>query len=161
MYQIHKRHGIAPFTAAGKTETPNDPILFYYVQHRIKADNLDVSTKAKWRVLLRDYVNLPRAAEQRYGWANYNISSKWDCIEFYGCKNPDCPEKKALFELRDKRVKGVRVKEVEERLEKWGAKPMPCSACLEVAYCTPECQKAHWKTHKPECLIARKKAKRG
>ncbi|KAL0570768.1 hypothetical protein V5O48_011196 [Marasmius crinis-equi] len=26
-----------------------------------------------------------------------------------------------------------------------------CSACLSVEYCGPECQKSHWKEHKPAC----------
>ena len=32
-------------------------------------------------------------------------------------------------------------------------KPCPC---MLVAYCSPECQKMHWKTHKPACVAARK-----
>lgn len=27
----------------------------------------------------------------------------------------------------------------------------PCSRCRASSYCTPECQKAHWKAHKPSC----------
>ena len=27
-----------------------------------------------------------------------------------------------------------------------------CSGCREVHYCSRECQRKHWKTHKPECL---------
>ena len=34
------------------------------------------------------------------------------------------------------------------------AKPKFCSRCKEVAYCSPICQKKHWKTHKKECKIA-------
>jgi MYND finger len=26
-----------------------------------------------------------------------------------------------------------------------------CGGCKKVAYCSPEHQQAHWKTHKPEC----------
>ena len=26
-----------------------------------------------------------------------------------------------------------------------------CSGCKKVHYCSAECQKTHWKTHKPEC----------
>ena len=29
--------------------------------------------------------------------------------------------------------------------------PRPCSRCRVASYCTPECQKAHWKAHKPSC----------
>ena len=27
-----------------------------------------------------------------------------------------------------------------------------CGGCREVHYCSRECQRKHWKTHKPECL---------
>ncbi len=29
-----------------------------------------------------------------------------------------------------------------------------CSRCNAAAYCNAECQRAHWKTHKPDCLAA-------
>ena len=32
-------------------------------------------------------------------------------------------------------------------------KPCPCKL---VSYCSPECQRADWKTHKRECSAARK-----
>ena len=41
----------------------------------------------------------------------------------------------------------------------WNKRPeeifKPCP-CMLVAYCSPECQKMHWKTHKPACVAARK-----
>jgi hypothetical protein len=33
-----------------------------------------------------------------------------------------------------------------------------CSRCLVVRYCGPECQKAHWKSHKASCIPANQKA---
>ena len=32
-----------------------------------------------------------------------------------------------------------------------GAHIQRCSACLAAGYCSPECQKAHWKAHKASC----------
>ncbi|KAJ7581122.1 hypothetical protein C8J56DRAFT_1101842 [Mycena floridula] len=31
-----------------------------------------------------------------------------------------------------------------------------CSACQTIFYCSKECQKRHWKTHKPSCLRSRR-----
>lgn len=31
-----------------------------------------------------------------------------------------------------------------------------CSGCLEIYYCSTECQKFHWTIHKVQCRIARK-----
>ena len=28
-----------------------------------------------------------------------------------------------------------------------------CGNCKQVLYCSPECQKLHWKTHKPSCVL--------
>jgi len=36
---------------------------------------------------------------------------------------------------------------------------MRCSRCKRVAYCSKECQKAHWKTHKPFCKPAKPASK--
>ncbi|TDL22735.1 hypothetical protein BD410DRAFT_195364 [Rickenella mellea] len=30
-----------------------------------------------------------------------------------------------------------------------------CSQCRKIAYCSPACQKSHWKAHKPMCLVTR------
>ncbi len=30
-----------------------------------------------------------------------------------------------------------------------------CSRCKSIWYCSVECQKAHWSTHKPKCLAGR------
>lgn len=30
-----------------------------------------------------------------------------------------------------------------------------CAACLKTRYCSRECQKAHWKTHKADCVVAK------
>lgn len=32
-----------------------------------------------------------------------------------------------------------------------GVKLLKCSGCRTTLYCSVECQKAHWKTHKPDC----------
>ncbi|KAJ7261054.1 hypothetical protein C8J57DRAFT_1471511 [Mycena rebaudengoi] len=155
-YNIYKLYGLAPFRKAAKCETFRDPVVFYYVEHHIKRDGLQMRSRADWRKLLLEYINLPHSIEQRYIWANYTISGKWDCIEFFGCDADNCPEQAALFELRKKRVRGVRDPAVEERLDRWGSKPKSCGACKQTAYCSPACQKAHWPMHKPDCLKSRK-----
>ncbi|KAK7685948.1 hypothetical protein QCA50_010758 [Cerrena zonata] len=160
MYNMYRHYGISPFSSAGRQEGRDDPVLFYYLQHRIKKEGLGMNTKSDWRKLLQNYVDIPKSAERRYHWENCTISIKWDCLEFYGCNNPACPEKKALMDLRKRRVRGVRVKEVEDRLDKWGSRCPACSACGETAYCSPTCQKEHWPTHKPICVKKRKDRKK-
>lgn len=31
-----------------------------------------------------------------------------------------------------------------------------CAACHSVSYCSPACQRSHWKQHKPNCKVAQK-----
>ncbi|KAK0486653.1 hypothetical protein EDD18DRAFT_1360662 [Armillaria luteobubalina] len=38
--------------------------------------------------------------------------------------------------------------------EKRDMRLQKCSRCKKVSYCGPECQKAHWKKHKPVCVPA-------
>ncbi|KAJ7667239.1 hypothetical protein B0H17DRAFT_1018721 [Mycena rosella] len=159
-FNMYKLYDLAPFRKAAKCEAHHDPVVFYYVAHRIKRDGLDMCIQQDWRRLLKDYVNMPRSVEQRYMWGNQTISGRWDCLEFFGCDADGCPEQTALEELRAKRVRGVRDPDIEERLERWGSKPRACAACAHTSYCSPTCQRTHWQTHKPECLKKRKVAKR-
>ncbi|KAJ7455111.1 hypothetical protein FB451DRAFT_1099421 [Mycena latifolia] len=155
-FNMYRLYGLAPFRRAAKCETWEDPVVFYYIEHHIKRDALQMRTRPEWRRLLNDYINMPRSVERRYQWSNQTISGKWDCLEFFGCDADECPEKKALEELREGRVRGVRDPEIEERLDKWGAKPKACGACGYTSYCSPACQRAHWPTHKAKCLTERK-----
>ena len=36
-----------------------------------------------------------------------------------------------------------------------------CARCTIVYYCSTECQKSHWKTHKPNCLPQNNNASAG
>lgn len=116
-----------------------------------------MNTKADWQSLLKAAENIPGSVKTRYEWIAYGVADKWECIDLFGCCYNQCPEKKALFQLRDQRVRGVRDAEVEERLDRWGSKVKACAACQEVSYCSADCQKAHWKEHKPECMKSRSK----
>ncbi|KAJ7627088.1 hypothetical protein FB45DRAFT_795291 [Roridomyces roridus] len=159
-FNMYRRYGLAPFRAASKAEAHNDPVIFYYIQHRIKGEDLPMRSREDWRKLLAEYVAMPRAARKRYSWANLSVSMQWACLDDrdYGCSFEGCKEREALEALREKRVRGMREAKIEERLEKWGSKPKACSACGWTAYCCGQCQKADWGRHKPECLKKRKKA---
>ncbi|KAJ7614447.1 hypothetical protein FB45DRAFT_936963 [Roridomyces roridus] len=159
LFKMYKHYGLAPFHKGAKAEKSRDPIVFHYIERQIKRDGLEMRTPADWRRLLDSYINMPRSVNRRYSWSNMTISGKWDCLEYYGCSNGEaCPERKALEALREQRVRGVRDPAVEQRLEKWGAKPRQCAACGWTAYCSSECQKVHWADHKPDCLKKRKRA---
>lgn len=58
MYNMYKQYGLAPFQAAAEEENWRSAVLFYYLQHRIKADNLVLSTKLDWLGLLQAYVDI-------------------------------------------------------------------------------------------------------
>ncbi|KAJ7579137.1 hypothetical protein C8J56DRAFT_1169896 [Mycena floridula] len=150
-WDIYKRYGLRTFHAASRHMTYDDNVLFYYLYHRINKEKMPLNSKAEWQALLTDFVNIPRTTDRRYHWLALSISGKWHCIEYYGCCAEDCPEKKELLKLRAVRVLGVHDPEIEARLDEW-ARARACSGCLETAYCSPSCQKAHWKSgHKSEC----------
>lgn len=150
-YQIFNQHGVTPFYRAGKRLTSNDPIMYYYIGHRIKREALPMNTKAEWTRLVVDLIQLGAANQRRYQWMQYTIDGKWDCLTLYGCANPSCPEKASLIRLKKARVKGVRDSDIEDRLDRWGSKCQACSACQQVSYCKTTCQKSHWQEHKSQC----------
>ncbi|RXW16650.1 hypothetical protein EST38_g9213 [Candolleomyces aberdarensis] len=43
----------------------------------------------------------------------------------------------------------------ESGLKEKGQKLLTCGACKRASYCSPECQRLHWKAHKPFCLMNR------
>ncbi|KAJ7165351.1 hypothetical protein C8R46DRAFT_997789 [Mycena filopes] len=157
-FSIFTHYGLGPLQKAGRRESPHDPVVFYYLAHHLKRLPSPTNTapqRTDFARILADYTAMPRSMQDRYGWANLTIAGKWDCLDFYGCKAEACPEKAVLEGLRARRVRGVREPAVERRLEEWGSKAMACKACGSVAYCSAACQRAHWPTHKPECLKAR------
>ncbi|KAJ7722002.1 hypothetical protein B0H16DRAFT_1699429 [Mycena metata] len=150
-FNLYKRYGLQLFTRAARRETYQDCVVFYYITHRIKRDGAQMDTRADWALLTQF---------ERYEWEHQTILGKWNCLTLYGCDTEECPERKALEALREKRVRGVRDPVVEKRLEDWGAKPKACSTCESSSYCSAACQRAHWLVHKPECLKNRKFSKR-
>ncbi|KAG1743320.1 uncharacterized protein EDB91DRAFT_240724 [Suillus paluster] len=59
-------------------------------------------------------------------WANNNMDAKKELLR--SCSNVNCNA-------------------VEQNVTQFKR----CAACKEVVYCTQECQKSHWKAHKPTC----------
>ncbi|KAF5355434.1 hypothetical protein D9758_006426 [Tetrapyrgos nigripes] len=115
LFQMYKRHGIALFRAAGKPETWRTPVLFHFLSHSLKRATLEMQTQLvasssspTWKKLLDEYIYLPCSVERRYKWSNLGISDKWDCVEFHGCDNENCPEKAELMEVRDARARKER-----------------------------------------------------
>ncbi|KAJ7593529.1 hypothetical protein C8J56DRAFT_1162352 [Mycena floridula] len=124
-WNMYKRYGLKTLHAASRHMDHRDHVLFYYLYHRINKEKIALNSKADWRALLTDFVNIPKTTDRRYHWLSLTISGKWDCIEYYGCAAQDCPEKKELLKLRAARVLGVRDPEIEERLDEWG-RPRAC-----------------------------------
>ncbi|KAJ7714155.1 hypothetical protein B0H16DRAFT_1435632 [Mycena metata] len=162
-FSMYTHYGLAPLQKAGRRESPQDPVVFYYLAHHLKRLPPPANTapqRADFARLLANYTAMPLSMRKRYGWANLTIAGRWDSLDSYGCEAEGCPEQAVLEQLRARRVRGVREPAVERRLEEWGSKAMACKACGRVAYCSAACQRNHWPTHKPECLEHRKANRR-
>ncbi|KAG2359636.1 hypothetical protein BDR07DRAFT_1336519 [Suillus spraguei] len=83
--------------------------------------------------------NSPEEA-QDYLWLTQNL---WMDPVVWEWANNDMDAKKALL----KSCSNVNCDAVEQNVTQFKR----CAACKEVVYCTPECQKSHWKAHKPTC----------
>ncbi|KAF5343983.1 hypothetical protein D9758_012903 [Tetrapyrgos nigripes] len=162
LFQMYKHHGVAPFSTAGRRETWNTAVLFHFLSHSLKRATPEMQTQLiksasspAWKNLIEEYIFLPDSIERRYKWSNLNISGKWDCLEYYGCDNPNCLEKAELKKGREARGKRGRNEDWEKRLEAWGGKSKSCASCQETSYCSTDCQKAHWKAgHREKCKEA-------
>ncbi|OAX41732.1 hypothetical protein K503DRAFT_848207 [Rhizopogon vinicolor AM-OR11-026] len=83
--------------------------------------------------------NSPEEA-QDYLWVSQSL---WMDPTVWKWANEDEDVKKVLL----KRCSNRHCNAVEESITQFKR----CSACKEVVYCTQECQKDHWKAHKPAC----------
>ncbi|KAG2030373.1 hypothetical protein BDR03DRAFT_929088 [Suillus americanus] len=83
--------------------------------------------------------NSPEEA-QDYLWLTQNL---WMDPVVWEWANNDVDVKKALL----KSCSNVDCDAVEQSVTQFKR----CAACKEAVYCTQECQKSHWKTHKPTC----------
>ncbi|GJE88210.1 zinc finger MYND domain-containing protein [Phanerochaete sordida] len=149
VFQIYSRYGLPPFERAASLS--DSCILFHFLHRRIARKPAQYRSYEAIRGLLRRYTHVARTTRKRCGWRILTVSGRWDCIDLYGCANEGCPEKRALHALRERRTRGVRDPEVEERLFKWGGESKACTNCNTVSYCSKECQSAHWSQHKKAC----------
>ena len=133
IYQIYSRYGLAPFERAS---TISDRcILYYFLHRRISRKPASYSSYDAIRGLLKKYTHVPGTTRQRCGWMVLPISGRWDCLTLYGCGFENCPEKRELLELKERRKRGVRDPAVEERLYKWGGESKACTKCVCVLLC--------------------------
>ena len=61
--------------------------------------------------------------------------------------NPDVPE---CTEKKNTRIK--RFSRKCAKCDMHSPRIMKCSVCRNIYYCSEECQKSHWSTHKKECV---------
>ncbi|KAG9022645.1 hypothetical protein FRB95_014511 [Tulasnella sp. JGI-2019a] len=47
-----------------------------------------------------------------------------------------------------------------EKIETKANEYKRCGSCFKICYCSPQCQKSDWKTHKPDCLKAKEDKKK-
>jgi len=153
LHEIFSRYKLSPFEKASQIHDENDTILFNFLYKRLSRKPSAFRTLEGMQGLLQKYTHIPKIVRSRYVWLTLPLSGKWNALEDarYGCCRPECPEKKALLNLKQRRKRGVRNPEVEDRLTTWGEQSKFCKRCWTVTYCSVECQRAHWERHRPDC----------
>lgn len=131
VHEIYSRYGKAPFER-GSQLSHNEIIIFFLWRRFSSKPNAYKSPEAILG-LLKKYRNVPWTTRQRHGWMTLSISGRWDCIEMYGCKHADCPERQVLLYLKEKRIRGKRDPVIEDRLFQWGGVSKACAR--HVAFC--------------------------
>ncbi|TFK50998.1 hypothetical protein OE88DRAFT_1630807 [Heliocybe sulcata] len=154
MHQIYSRYGLAPFERAASRISKNHIIFFYFIHRRASKRQQKLVSVDDWVKLLRKYVNVPDATRRRHNWTILSTPDRWECLDGlgYGCSFENCPEKTELVKISQKRVRGQRDPEAEDRLFKFGALSKAWwGRCKHVTYCGKECQAADWPKHKRIC----------
>ncbi|KAF9804512.1 hypothetical protein IEO21_09354 [Rhodonia placenta] len=129
VHEIYSRYGKAPFER-GSQLSHNEIIIFFLWRRFSSKPNAYKSPEAILG-LLKKYRNVPWTTRQRHGWMTLSISGRWDCIEMYGCKHADCPERQVLLYLKEKRIRAKPAQGMSRSVRVW--------------------TKADWKTHKETC----------
>ncbi|CCM03023.1 uncharacterized protein FIBRA_05140 [Fibroporia radiculosa] len=118
MHEIFTHYKLEPFER-GSTLSHNN-IIFFFLHRRLSRKPSTYKTPDAMLTLLKKFDHVPRTTRKRHGWMILAVSGRWDCLTLYGWGYFCCPELKALLELKDRRVRGVRDPLVEERLFQWG-----------------------------------------
>lgn len=131
MYEIYSRYGVSPFERASNMS--DTIILYYFLYRRLSRKPSAYRTEEAMLGLLKKYANVPETTRRRHGWMILTIYGRWECLDLYGCGNPDCPEKEELLRLGEKRKRGVRDPVVEDRLFQWGGASKACTRSVPVS----------------------------
>lgn len=127
LFQIYVRYGVAPFSEAARVS--DTALLAYFLHRRLTKSKHPERYRARgaFEDLIDKYMHVPRATRRRHGWMILGVSGRWDCLTYYGCASPSCPELAELLRIRERRVRGQRDAAIEERLYDWGAKSKMCA----------------------------------
>lgn len=132
IYQMYSRYGLEPFERASTIS--DSCILFYFLHRRISRKPTAYQSYEAIRVLLKKYLHVPRTTRRRHGWMILSLSGRWECLDYYGCAFPNCPEKSKLLELKGMRRRGVRNAAIEDRLYKWGGESKACTKYVSTPF---------------------------
>jgi hypothetical protein len=111
-----------------------------------------VSSEMLWLLNTTDFIctvdALVNSSMQSAGWKLQSFGNSWPLAKLPGVQSRDFQKftRKVMRHVND--YEGC-TKCGKHRSA--GVKLLKCSGCRTTLYCSVECQKAHWKTHKPDC----------
>jgi hypothetical protein len=129
--------GCDPRESTGRILAPAKPAVSSEMRHWMNASDFGVTMEA-----------LVKSSMQSTGFKLQSFGNDWPLASL------DCVQSKDYQKFARKVMRVVNEDQGCTNCSKHrsaGVKLLKCSGCRTTLYCSVECQRAHWKTHKPDC----------